>query len=103
MSPTDGTGRMPRPIKYRLYSARVQLVPSGMGAQTSKRKALPSGAAMAAASKLLLESMRPRLPGGLALPAADSITKRARRMIASILLTLAHRFAGLVWCSVRPE
>ena len=67
MSVTDGTGRMPRPIKYRLYSARVQLVPSGMGAHTNKRKALPSGAAMAAASKLLLESMRPWLPGGVAL------------------------------------
>ena len=66
MSPTEGTGRMPRPIKYRLYSARVQLVPSGMGAQTSKRKARPS-VAMTAASKLLLESMRPRLPGGVAL------------------------------------
>ena len=64
MSPTEGTGRMPRPIRYRLYSARVQLVPSGMGAHTNKRKALPSGAAMAAASKLLLESMRPRLPEG---------------------------------------
>ena len=69
MSGTDGTGRMPRPIKYRLYSARVQLVPSGMGAQTSKRKARPS-VAMTAASKLLLESMRPRLPEGRR--AADS-------------------------------
>ena len=73
MSVTDGTGRMPRPIKYRLYSARVQLVPRGMGAQTNRRKALPSGAAMAAASKLLLESMRTRLPEGRR--AADSITK----------------------------
>ena len=51
MSVTDGTGRMPRPIKYRLYSARVQLVPKGMGAHTNKRKALPSGAAMAAADR----------------------------------------------------
>ena len=60
MSVTNGTGRMPRPIKYRLYSARVQLVPSGMGAQTSKRKARPSGAA---AMALLLEPMR--LPDGV--------------------------------------
>ena len=67
MSPTEGTGRIPKPIRYRRYSARVQLVPRGMGAQTSRRKALPSGAAMAAASKLLLESMRPWLPGGVAL------------------------------------
>ena len=75
MSPTEGTGLIPKPIRYRRYSALVQLVPSGIGAQTSKRKARPSGAAMAAASKLLLESMRQRLPGGVALPAADFITK----------------------------
>ena len=49
MSPTEGTGRMPRPMRYRRYSARVQLVPSGIGAHTNKRKARPSGAAMAAA------------------------------------------------------
>ena len=85
MSPTDGIGRMPRPIKYRLYSARVQLVPKGMGAQTSNRKARPSGAAMAAASKFLLESMRPRLPGGVALPAADFITNRAPLLLVSYL------------------
>ena len=58
MSPTEGTGRIPKPMRYRRYSARVQLVPRGMGAQTSRRKALPSGAAMAA----FLKSMRPRLP-----------------------------------------
>ena len=67
MSVTDGTGLIPKPIRYRRYSALVQLVPRGMGAQTSNRKARPSGAAMAAASNLLLESMRPRLPGGVAL------------------------------------
>ena len=48
MSPTEGTGRIPKPMRYRRYSARVQLVPRGMGAQTSNRKARPSGAAMAA-------------------------------------------------------
>ena len=84
MSPTEGTGRMPKPMRYRRYSARVQLVPKGMGAQTSKRKARPSSAAMAAARidaaarrrplrpaalrnyclNRLLEPMQPRLPGG---------------------------------------
>ena len=81
MSPTEGTGRMPRPMRYRRYSALVQLVPKGIGAQTSRRKARPSGAAMAAArsdaaarwrpllvaAKLLLkqlEAMRPMLPEG---------------------------------------
>ena len=49
MSPTEGTGRIPKPMRYRRYSALVQLVPSGIGAQTNKRKARPSGAAMAAA------------------------------------------------------
>ena len=59
MSPTEGTGRIPKPMRYRRYSARVQLVPRGMGAHTNKRKARPSGAAaMAARPMWLLEPMR---------------------------------------------
>ena len=64
MSVTDGTGLIPRPMRYRRYSALVQLVPKGIGAHTNKRKARPSGAAaMAARPMWLLEPMR--LPDGV--------------------------------------
>ena len=58
MSPTEGTGRIPKPMRYRRYSARVQLVPKGIGAHTNKRKARPSGAAAMAARPM-------RLPDGV--------------------------------------
>ena len=86
MSPTEGTGRMPRPSRYRLYSALVQLVPRGMGAHTSSRKARPS-VAMAAGRSDAAEAAR----------AADA-SHKPRRQLASVLQPLAGAGCGLAGC-----
>ena len=84
MSPTEGTGRIPKPIRYRRYSARVQLVPRGMGAQTSKRKARPSGAAaMAARPMRLPDGVRRLSLGNYCLIDATEAARWAARRILS--------------------
>ena len=80
MSVTDGTGLTPKPMRYRRYSARVQLVPSGMGAQTSNRKARPSGAAMAARPMRLPDGVRRLSLGNYCLINATEAARWASRV-----------------------